>query len=160
VRRRSSPYRLLTRALMAAAVSAGAQPLAAQPSPDMSFFLALVGPARGADRPVLEVSDEHCAQLAYTQGFGHLKWRAYLDGPGERARDRIGSGPWYNYHGVPIAESVAQLHSDDNNLWHESAVTVTGETAPPGAIELPWGSELDGSDFTRAGPFLCFGAPQ
>ena len=140
------------------------EPVRAQAA-EMSFFLVLEGPARGADRPTLQVSDEHCHDLAYARGFGHLTWRAYLDGRADegegdqRARDRIGTGPWYNYHGVLIAESVAQLHSDDSNLWHESAVTVTGETAPEGAIELPWGSELDGSDFTRAGPFLCFGLP-
>ena len=116
----------------AATWSVGAEPVVAQPAPEMSFFLALTGPARGADRPALQVSDEHCTQLAYAQGFGHLTWRAYLDGPGERARDRIGPGPWHNYYGVSIAESVAQLHSDDNNLWQESAVTVTGETAPAG----------------------------
>jgi len=147
-------------ALLAAALGLATAPsLSAQPAPEMNFFLVLEGPARGADRPVLDVSDEHCAALAYTQGFGHVTWRAYLDGDGQRARDRIGSGPWYNYYGVPIAESLDQLHSDDNNLWQESAVTVTGETAPADAIELPWGSELDGSDFSREGPFLCFGVP-
>jgi len=150
-------------ALLAAAMSVcPAAPLAAQ-SPDMNFFLALTGPARGADRPALEVSDAHCYDLAYAQGYGHLRWRAYLDGSpadgegGQRARDRIGTGPWFNYLGVLIAESLEQLHSDENNLWHESAVTVTGELAPEGAVELPWGSELDGGDFGRGGPFLCFG---
>jgi hypothetical protein len=139
-------------------------PLAAQ-SPDMNFFLAPRGPTRGTDRPALAASDAQCHDLAYAQGYGHLVWRAYLDGSpsdgegGQRARDRIGTGPWYNYHGVLIAESVEKLHSDDTNLWYESAVTVIGEPAPPGSIELPWGSELDGGDFTRAGPFLCFGLP-
>jgi hypothetical protein len=134
-------------------------------SADMNFFLALEGPSWGADLPALEVSDQQCYDLAYAQGYGHLRWRAYLDGdPAEgegdqKARNRIGTGPWYNYYGVLIAESVAQLHSDDNNLWHESAATVTGELAPEGAIEFPWGSELDGDDFTREGPFLCFGLP-
>ena len=161
MRRRPSAYRLMLPALLVVAVfTGGAESLAAQPAPEMSFFLALTGPTRGADRPALEVSDEHCTQLAYAQGFGHLTWRAYLDGPGQRARDRIGDGPWHNYYGVLIAESLAQLHSDENNLWQESAVTVTGETAPAGAVELPWGSELDGSDFDREGPFLCFGVPQ
>lgn len=150
---------ILLAVLVAGRVLSTAEPLSAQPAPEMSFFLALEGPTRGADRPILEVSDEHCGTLAYAQGFGHLRWRAYLDGGGQRARDRIGNGPWHNYYGVLIAESVEQLHSDDNNLWRESAVTVTGETAPEGAVELPWGSELDGGDFAREGPFLCFGAP-
>jgi len=153
------PVRLGWAAVLATVLGVGVPAPAVAQSADMNFFLALRGPARGADRPVLEVSDEHCASLAYAQGYGHLTWRAYLDGPGERARDRIGTGPWYNYYGVLIAESVAQLHSDDNNLWQESAVTETGATAPEGAIGWPWGSELDGSDFKREGPFLCFGLP-
>lgn len=131
----------------------------------MNFFLALKGPTWGADRPALEVSDAQCRDLAYVQGYGHLTWHAYLDGSAaegegdEIARDRIGTGPWYNYYGVLIAENLEQLHSDDNNLWSESAVTVTGETAPEGTLEIPWGSELDGGDFSREGPFLCFGLP-
>ena len=150
---------ILLAVLVAGLGLATAPSLSAQPAAEMSFFLAVEGPTRGADRPILEVSDEHCGALAYAQGFGHLTWRAYLDGAGERARDHIGTGPWHNYYGVLIAESIEQLHSDDNNLWRESAVTVTGETAPEGVIELPWGSELDGGDFSREGPFLCFGAP-
>jgi len=159
-------YAVVLSAFLAVGGSVGAAaPLAAQ-SPDMNFFLALTGPTRGADRPALEVSDAHCHDLAYAQGYGHLRWRAYLDGSpsdgerGESARARIGTGPWYNYHGVLIAESLEQLHSDDNNLWQESAATVTGELAPQGAIEFPWGSDLDGGDFSREGPFLCFGVPE
>jgi hypothetical protein len=152
----------LAAVLVSVAATAVAEPVNGQ-SPEMNFFLVPTGPARGSED--LEVADTHCRTIAYAQGFGHLTWRAYLDGTpaagqgSVRARDRIGSGPWYNFHGVLIAESLAQLHSDDNNLWHESAVTVTGELAPSGAFELPWGSELDGSDFSRQGPFLCFGIP-
>ena len=68
-------------------------------------------------------------------------------------------GPWFNYYGVSIAENLAQLHSDDNNLWSESALRVLGEYPPDGALEIPMGSRLDGSLFTRAGPFFCFGVP-
>ena len=52
-----------------------------------------------------------------------------------------------------------RLHSDANNLWLESAVTVRGET-PPEEVQIPVGSQLDGGDFSRDGPFLCFGVPQ
>jgi hypothetical protein len=130
---------------------------------NMSFFVAPEGPSWGSDRPALEVSDQHCADLAYAQGYGHLTWHAYLngspaDGEGDQlARDRIGTGPWYNFHGVLIAESVEQLHTDDNNLWEETAVTVTGEYPPEGAVKIVWGSELDGSLYDRAGPYFCFG---
>ena len=70
-----------------------------------------------------------------------------------------GEGPWYNYYGVMIAEDVAQLHSDDNNLGLQNAVTVRGQTAPEGVLEIPLGSQLDGGDFSRDGPLLCFGVP-
>jgi hypothetical protein len=142
-----------------------APPLAGQ-SIEMNFFLAIQGPTWGADRPPVGITDAFCHDLAYGEGFGHLTWRAYLTGTsadgegGEVARERIGEGPWYNFYGVMIAEDVAQLHSDDNNLWLESAVTVRGQTAPEGVLEIPMGSQLDGRDFSRDGPLFCFGVPQ
>lgn len=132
-------------------------PLAAQEAnQQMNFFLAPTGPTFGANQPALVVADQHCATLAYPAGFGHLTWRAYLTDGSQQARTRIGPGPWYNYYGVLIAENLAQLHSDQNNLWAESAVTVTGEYGPT-ELTIPPGSQLDGGDFTRAGPFFCFG---
>lgn len=130
----------------------------------MNFFVAPAGPSYGQTQPALRVSDRHCADLAYPLGFGHLRWRAYLDGAaadgegGQVARDRIGTGPWINHYGAVIAENVAQLHSDDNNLNAETAVTVTGDYAPEGFV-IPSGSQMDGGDFTRQGPFFCFGFP-
>jgi hypothetical protein len=134
-------------------------------SPDMNFFVAVEGASWGADQPALEVSDTQCTDLAYAQGYGHLTWHAYLNGTAadgeadQRARERIGQGPWYNYYGVSIAEDLAQLHSDENNPWVELAVTVLGDYPPDGALQLPWGSRLDADLYTRAGPYLCFGVP-
>lgn len=135
----------------------GPAPLAAQAA-NMNFFLALTGPNYGANQPGPLVADQVCSTTAYPLGYGHLTWRAYLSEGSIVARDRIGTGPWYNYYGVVIAENLEQLHSDQNNLWAESAVTLTGETAPAG-FTIPPGSQLDGGDFTRAGPFFCFGVP-
>lgn len=139
-------------------------PLAGQSSA-MNFFVVLQGPTWGTDLAPVGVADAHCQELGYGEGFGHLAWRAYLTGTAadgeedEIARDRIGEGPWYNYYRVVIAENVAQLHSDANNLWFESAVTVRGQTAPEGSFEIPEGSQLEGGDFSRDGPFFCFGVP-
>ncbi len=150
--------------LIAGEVLLAAQPLAGQVA-RMNFFIAVQGPTWGADQPSVRISDSHCHDLAYAEGFGHLTWHAYLTGTaadgeeGEIARARIGDGPWYNYYGAVIAEDVAQLHSDANNLWFESAVNVRGQTAPEGVLELPPGSQLDGGDFSRDGPLLCFGLP-
>jgi len=157
LQRRSALAGLVLALLTAAPASIAAQ------SEEMNFFVAAEGASWGADQPALRVSDQQCADLAYAKGFGHLTWRAYLDGSpadgegGEVARERIGTGPWINFYGVVIAENLDQLHSDDNNLWGETAVTQDGEYPPEGALELPWGSQLNGSLYDRSGPFFCFG---
>jgi len=130
----------------------------AQASPQMNFFVASQTAAFGLDQPALAVADQVCTALGYGAGFGNLTWKAYLSEGSQRARSRIGSGPWYNYYGVLIAESLDQLHSDDNNLWEESAVTETGDYPPEGLV-IPKGSELDGSLYSRSRPFFCFGLP-
>jgi hypothetical protein len=141
-----------------------APPLSAQ-SQNMNFFVAEQGPSWGANRPGVDVSDAQCTDLGYPEGYGHLNWRAYLTGTAadseeaKIARERIGPGPWYNYHGVEIATNLDQLHSDGNNLSLETAVTVKGRAFPEGTLEIPTGSELDGGDYSRQGPFFCFGVP-
>lgn len=159
----TKPAVRILHALILTALFSAPSRLTAQGSPDMNFFVAVEGANWGADQPGLEVSDQQCMDLAYPQGYGHLQWRAYLNGKtadgegGQLARERIGPGPWFNYYGVMIAEDVAQLHSDENNLWVETAITVLGEYPPEGVLEIPMGSELDADSFTRAGPFFCFG---
>ena len=39
------------------------------------------------------------------------------------AKDRIGSGPWFNAKGVQVAANVADLHSDNNKLSKENSLT-------------------------------------
>jgi len=46
------------------------------------------------------------------------------------ARDRIGRGPWRNAKGVVIAQSVNDLHSANNNLNKQSALTERGDLVP------------------------------
>ena len=152
------------RVLIVGTTLIAASPLAWQ-STRMNFFVAPEGPNWGANQPPVGVSDAQCTDLAYAPGFGHLAWRAYLTGTaadGEEdqvAKGRIGAGPWYNYHGDLIAENLDQLHSDANSLSIESAVTVEGRSLPDGTLEIPPGSQLDGTDFARQGPFFCFGLP-
>lgn len=140
-----------------------AHPLSAQ-TLETNFFVAAAGPSCCADSPPLRVSDRQCKDLAYAAGMGDGNWRAYMtgraeDGEGDQvARDRIGTGPWYNYYGVVIAEDLDQLHSDGNNLNRETAVTEYGEYAPDG-FEIPPGSQLDGTAFDRDGPYFCFRLP-
>ena len=44
------------------------------------------------------------------------------------ARDRIGTGPWYNAKGVVVATSVDDLHSDNNKLGKDNSLTEAGAT--------------------------------
>ena len=86
-------------------------------------------------------------------------WRAYLsttgaDGkPGVNAKDRIGSGPWFNAKGVQVAASVADLHSDNNKLSKENSLNEKGEVNngrgdTPNRHDILTGSNLDGTAAT------------
>jgi hypothetical protein len=111
---------------------------AQQPPPQpMSFFLTSVGPGNGGNLGGLAGADKHCQALAAAAGGGSRTWRAYLSVAGAgaqppvNARDRIGSGPWYNAKGVLIAANVADLHGDferdRNNVRKPTALTEKGE---------------------------------
>jgi hypothetical protein len=112
-------------------------------SPMMSFFVTSEPMGDGGNLGGLAGADAHCQALAEEVGAGEKTWRAYLstqDRPGEpavNARDRIGSGPWYNFNGELIARDVAHLHGDTlelarlgNNVTKQSAVTEMGQIVP------------------------------
>jgi hypothetical protein len=103
----------------------------------MSFFVTSVGLGDGANLGGLEGADNHCQALASAAGAGDRIWRAYLSqtagggvGP-VHARDRIGTGPWFNANGAIIAWNVADLHGDyerdRNNIRKPTAVDERGE---------------------------------
>ena len=64
-------------------------------------------------------ADLTCQRLAIAAGHGGSNWRAYLSVERDpangnqptHARDRIGTGPWYNANGLLIANNVAELHA-------------------------------------------------
>lgn len=131
---------------------AGAQ----QADPKMSFFITSVGSGHGADLGGLKGADAHCQALAEGVGAGGKTWRAYLSATAEAgrpavdARDRIGTGPWYNAKGVMVAKDVADLHSDNNKLGKETSLTEKGEVVngrgdSPNTHDMLTGSELDGT---------------
>lgn len=154
---------------MAAAISvaAGAHLVqaqgAAQAHPQMSFFITSVGSGNGANLGGLAGADAHCQNLAKAVGAGNKQWRAYLStqGPGAvNAKDRIGSGPWFNSKGVQIAASVADLHSDKNNLTKETQLTekgtvVNGRGDTPNQHDILTGSNLDGTAFPAGEDHTC-----
>lgn len=135
-------------------------------APPMSFFITSAGPGNGADLGGLAGADRHCHMLAEAVGAGDRPWRAYLSttaaagGQTVHARDRIGTGPWYNAKGVMIAESLDQLHSDDNNLTKETALTEKGEMVDgrgdrPNMHDILTGSNLDGTAYEAEGYTNC-----
>jgi hypothetical protein len=75
----------------------------------------------GGDFGGLAGADEICAMLARKSNPGDTKtWRAFLStsgfGGAERvdAIDRVGEGPWYNYDGLLLAETVDGLLPQGN----------------------------------------------
>ena len=108
-----------------------------QAQPPMGFFITSAGPGDGANLGGLEGADAHCQKLAQAAGAGSRTWRAYLSAaasqgrPPVDARDRIGTGPWYNARGTLIAWNVADLHGDlnrdRNQINRESALDEKGQ---------------------------------
>ncbi len=132
----------------------------------MTFFITSDGPGNGADLDGLAGADAYCQTLAEPVGGGDLTWRAYLSDTGENgvthARDRIGSGPWHNAEGVLIADSVEDLHSDNNNLNKETGLTegggiVNGRGDSPNRHDILTGSQLDGTAFEGGDDLTCEG---
>ena len=126
--------------------------------PRMSFFLTSAGPGNGAGLGGLSGADQHCEMLAGAAGAGDLTWHAYLsttataDAAAVNARDRIGSGPWYNHAGDQVAGDIDNLHSDDNGLTKESVLNemggmTNGRGDDPNRHDILTGSQLDGTAF-------------
>jgi hypothetical protein len=121
----------------------------------MTFFLTSTGSGKGADLGGLTGADRHCQDLAAAAGAGGLTWHAYLSATAAagaaavNARDRIGAGPWRNANGVVIAQSVDDLHSANNNLNKQTALTekggmVNGRGDTPNQHDILTGSSPDG----------------
>lgn len=133
----------------AAFLFAPASGVIAQDAANMTFFVSSVGSGDGANLGGLEGADAHCQDLAEAVGAGDKTWRAYLSADGINARDRIGTGPWQNIMGTPIATDVDNLHSDSDNFTVKSALTELGNEVPgfganPNTHDILTGSDDDG----------------
>jgi hypothetical protein len=158
--------------LILGSAAAIAQPNQAPPQP-MSFFVSSTGPGKGADLGGLAGADRQCQSLAQAAGAGNRTWHAYLstnaaDGqPAVNARDRIGSGPWYNAKGATVAKSVADLHGDTldaarlgNNISKATVLTEKGDTIKgfgdtPNTHDILTGSMPDGRAYTDGMDHTC-----
>jgi hypothetical protein len=154
-------------ALVAGTMLFGAAPALAQ-TPRMSFFITSVGAGNGAALGGLDGADAHCQSLAAAVGAGDRTWRAYLSNPAANgrpavnARDRIGSGPWYNQKGVRVAQNVADLHSENNQLGKENSLNEKGEMVngrgdTPNRHDILTGSQPDGTAFAPGTDTTCNG---
>ncbi len=152
-------------AALATVLLLGASP-APQQSQRMGFFITSAGSGNGADLGGLADADRHCQALAAAAGFGDRTWHAYLSTqategqPAVNARDRIGAGPWFNAKGGRVAESVADLHSDNNKLSKENSLTENGEVVngrgdTPNTHDILTGSQLDGTAFSGPDDTTC-----
>jgi hypothetical protein len=158
--------RLVLFAVAALVLAAGLSvPLTSQ-TPAMTFFITSAGSGDGANLGGLAGADKHCQALAAAVGAGGRTWRAYLSAaaasgqPAVNARDRIGAGPWQNAKGVPVATSVADLHSDNNKLSKENSLNEKGEVVngrgdQPNRHDILTGSQLDGTLPQAEGDATC-----
>jgi hypothetical protein len=122
----------------------------------MSFFVTSANPGKGGDLGGLAGADAYCNTLATASGSTGKNWKAYLSTDTENARDRIGTGPWYNAKGEKIADDVAALHGDANNLTKQTALNEKGEVIngrrdTPNRHDILTGSLPDGT----AAPETC-----
>ena len=147
------------------------QPPAQQPPPQpMSFFVTSVGKGDGANLGGLAGADAHCQSLAATAGRGSATWHAYLSTQGSgavNARERIGSGPWYNAKGQRVAQNLADLHGDTieqarlgNVLGKQFSLTekgtvVNGVGDSPNQHDILTGTQPDGRGYTNGGDHTC-----
>ena len=140
----------LTIAIAGLALLGMAAPAAHAQNTGMSFFITSAGPGDGANLGGLEGADARCQALAESVGAGGRTWRAYLSSANENARDRIGSGPWYNAKGALIASDLAALHSDANGIDKQTGLTeagamVNGRGDQPNRHDILTGSNPDGT---------------
>lgn len=139
----------------------------AQQQHPMSFFVTSTTIGNGGNLGGLAGADRHCQELAQAAGAGNRTWHAYMSTQGPNAvnaRDRIGSGPWYNAKGVMIADTVANLHGDNerdrNYLFKETALDengnmIKGRGDRPNQHDMLTGSDSHGMAFPAGKDMTC-----
>jgi len=126
--------------------------------PTVSFFVSSATSVTG-NLGGLAGADATCQRLAAGVGQSGRTWRAYLSVARDasngnqptNARDRIGTGPWYNANLVLLASSVAELHArkgDAAIFVDERGQRINGQwTGSPSPVEhdIMTGSNADGT---------------
>jgi len=151
----------------------GARGGAPAPPMPMSFFVTSTPKGDGANLGGLAGADAYCTQLATAAGRGGVTWHAYLSQeakngmPAINARDRIGSGPWYNQKGQMVARDLGALHGDTidqarvgNALGKQLSLTekggiVNGVGDMPNQHDMLTGSRADGTAYSDGMDHTC-----
>jgi hypothetical protein len=147
-----------------------------QMQPDLASFFVAENSIGTGNLGGLSGADQICQTEAQAIGgrAAARTWHAYLSQeqrgatPRINARDRIGSGPWYNVKGQMIASSIADLHGDQagtrdrNNVQRLTALDakgneIPGVTSPPGGNQhdIMTGSDPDGRAFIDGYDHTC-----
>lgn len=143
------------------------------PPPPMSFFVTSTPKGDGANYGGLAGADQYCQTMAAGAGGGGKTWHAYLSTqaaagqPAVNARDRIGTGPWYNSKGQMIAMNLSQLHGDTldearlgNSVTKATAITEKGDSVKgfgdqPNQHDILTGSMPDGRAYSDGMDHTC-----
>ena len=126
--------------------------------PSMSFFVTSATSATG-NLGGLAGADATCQRLGAAAGEGARTWRAYLSVERDpasgnqpvNARDRIGTGPWYNANLALVAGNLAELHGrtgDATVFLDERGQRINGQwTGSPTPVQhdILTGSNADGT---------------
>jgi hypothetical protein len=67
----------------------------------------------GGDLGGISGADQICKDTAARVCYGNRNWRAFLSTSSEDAIDRIGSGPWYDYFGLLVANDTSGLANNE-----------------------------------------------
>ena len=137
--------------------------LAQPPTGPMSFFLTSRGSGNGGNLGGLAGADRICQDLAQAAGHGSRTWRAYLSTQGQgavNARDRIGTGPWFNVRGARIAQNVDELHTSANRMAVFTALDERGNQIPgsgfaPNRHDILTGSTPEGRAYPAGADMTC-----
>lgn len=131
---------------------------AAPSGPSMTFFVSSATSVTG-NLGGLAGADAICQRLASAVGQGNRTWRAYLsverdasnNNQRTNAKDRIGTGPWYNQSLAVVANNVAELHArtgDAAIFVDERGQRINGQwTGSPSPVQhdILTGSNADGT---------------
>jgi hypothetical protein len=146
----------------------------AQPQPELATFFVAESPNGTGNLGGLAGADQLCQSQAQALGgqAATRTWHAYMsqeqrgNQPRINARDRIGTGPWYNVKGQLIASNVADLHGDQqrdrNNIQRATVLDAKGGEIPGAGTpnggnqhDMLTGSDSAGRAFTDGTDHTC-----